>query len=159
MNIINNCITLKCTTLASTGELHYLGKSDNCHYSVNWPLLVQKALGQHELRLKVRVWHIIFQLESKPRSRVSFSLCVNTKEWRPYWQSRMEVSYCTSEFGVVIWPDLCALLLPCDSPCHNHYACVIKSMWKRQHQLGRLSCEKSGCTIIILLHSWSQNGC
>ena len=37
----------------------------------------------------------------------------------------MEMSYCTSEFGVVIQRDLRTLSLLCDSPRDNLYACMI----------------------------------
>ena len=39
--------------------------------------------------------------------------------------SRMEVSYCTFEFGAIIWRDLGTLSLLGDSPHDNLYACVI----------------------------------
>ena len=50
---------------------------------------------------------------------------VNAMGWRPYCPSRMEVSYCTFRFGVIIRPDLRILSLPWDSLCDNQYACMI----------------------------------
>ena len=35
------------------------------------------------------------------------------------------MSYCTFGFGMNILPDLCILMLPCDSPRNNLYACLI----------------------------------
>ena len=51
-----------------------------------------------------------------------FDNCVNAMGRRPYWPSRMEVSYCTLGFGAIIQCDLRISSLPRD----NLYACVIK---------------------------------
>ena len=54
-----------------------------------------------------------------------FYSCVIAMRRRPYWLSRMEVSYCTFGFGANIRCDLRTLSLPRDSLCNNPYACVI----------------------------------
>ena len=80
------------------------------------------------------VWyrHISYLRQGKWRGNwVPFSLCVNALEWRPYWRSCMEVSYCTCGFGAVIRHNLRTLSLPCDSLRNNHYARVIKSTQER----------------------------
>ena len=44
--------------------------------------------------------------EFKRRNQFSFWPCVNTTGWLPFWRPRMEVSYCTSGFGAIIWHSL-----------------------------------------------------
>ena len=55
-----------------------------------------------------------------------FDPYINAMRWRPYWLSGMEVSYCTSGFGVIIRRDLRPLSLLCDSPRDNLYALILK---------------------------------
>ena len=50
---------------------------------------------------------------------------VNALGQRPYWPSRMEVSYCTFGFGAIIRCDLHTLSLPRDSPFDNPFVWVI----------------------------------
>ena len=52
-----------------------------------------------------------------------FDPCVNAMEPRPYWPSRMEVTYCT--FGFAPSFDMITLLLPRDLRHDSLYACVI----------------------------------
>ena len=49
-----------------------------------------------------------------------FDPCVNAMGQRPYWPSRMEVSYCTFRFGANILRNLRTLSSPRDSTRDNH---------------------------------------
>ena len=53
--------------------------------------------------------------------RSLFDPCVNTMGQRPYCSSRMEMSYCTFGFSVIIQCNLCTLSLPRDSPRNIQY--------------------------------------
>ena len=54
-----------------------------------------------------------------------FDPCVNALRQRPYYVSRMEVSYFTYVFGTIIRRDLRILLLLGDSLCNNQFVCGI----------------------------------
>ena len=84
-----------------------------------------------------------------------FDPCVNAMGWWPYWQSRMEVSYCTFGFGMIIQRDWRTLSLLHDSPHDNLYARVIKvhagrATHAKQNCLVGLATKKSGGTITHL---------
>ena len=74
------------------------------------------SLGYSQNLLNIIAWYIIGQGMGGIRSL--FDPCINA-----YWPSRMEASYCTSGFCMVIRCDLRTLLLPRDST--YDYACVI----------------------------------
>ena len=38
-----------------------------------------------------------------------FDSCVNAMEHQPFWRSRVEAMYCTTEFCMIIWRDPCKL--------------------------------------------------
>ena len=47
-------------------------------------------------------WYDISK-ESERENWVSFDPCVDTMGWRPFSQSCLEASYCTSGCGLIIW--------------------------------------------------------
>ena len=112
------------------------------HYTVDdcppcWRHPLQMALripsgthlsGQEENPSETKVQYV--RIRSTPRNLKGgiwslFDPCVNAIGWRPYCPSRMEVSYCTFRFGVIIRRNLRTLSLPRDSLRDNQCACVI----------------------------------
>ena len=125
--------------------------------------LVTNGLDYSQGQSETKIW--AFDLEPRNLKGGIGSLLtpvLTAMGWRPYWPSRMEVSYCTFGFGAIIWRDLRTLLLPRNSPRDNLYACMIKvHTGKATHAwwicLAGLATKKSGGTITHL-HTWRQDG-
>ena len=97
----------------------------NCF--LQWDHLPNMAVGDLAFYYTLYLWS---KVACKPRNLKGgiwslFNPCVNAMGPRPFWRSRMEVSYCTSGFGVIIRRDLSTLSLACVLPRDNLNTCMI----------------------------------
>ena len=97
--------------------------------------------GQHPGLSSLHVWSLLSSKRLYQRILKGESLsdpCDNATGRRPYWLSRVEVSYiCTFGFGAIIQRDLC--ILPHNSQRDNLYACIFKSTRERQLTFNKLA--------------------
>ena len=111
----------------------YVGKDyDGCAAVSSW---LQKRHSWSAGACRDTSWRIVhsqsgikfswMQGISKGESGLFCDPCVNAIGRRPYWRLRVETSYCTFGFGVIIRGDLLKLSLPRVLPRDNLYACVI----------------------------------